>query len=119
MYKQQQQQVSPARGASAAEVTTTKAVTKPTASAAPAKAANQAPPAAQVPAGDDTPLNAPAIAALQARIRSLSQAQRETFTTAFRSAFAVPASQSTIAGLITTSRHQRWIEGFLAKGATA
>ena len=116
LYDKQQRQVSPARGASAAEVTTTTAVTMPIASAAPAKAANQATPAVQAPAADDTPLNAPAITALQARIRSLSSAQREAFTTAFRAAFAVPTSQSAIAGLITTSCHQRWIEGFLAKG---
>ena len=116
LYDKQQRQVSPARGASAAEVTTTTAVTMPIASAAPAKAANQATPAVQAPAADDTPLNAPAITALQARIRALSPAQREAFTTAFRAAFAVPPSQSAIAGLITTSRHQRWIEGFLAKG---
>ena len=75
MYKQQQQQVSPARGASAAEVTTTKAVTKPTASAGPGITANQTTPSVQTHAADDTPLNALTITALQARIRALSQAQ--------------------------------------------
>lgn len=40
-----------------------------------------------------------------------------TFTKAFRAAFAVPASQSAIAGLITTSRHQRWIEAYLAQAS--
>jgi len=99
LYDKQQRQVSPARGA--------------------LTAANQASPSAQAPAADDTPLNAPAITALQARIRALSPAQREAFTSAFRAAFAVPPSQSAIAGLITTSRHQRWIEGFLADSAAA
>ena len=94
-------------------------MTKSTASAAQAKTSNQPTPAVEAPAADDTPLNAPAITALQARIRSLSSAQREAFFTAFRAAFAVPPSQSAIAGLITTSRHQRWIEGFLASATTA
>ena len=75
LYDKQQRQVSPARGETTAGVTTTAAVTKPTASAAPAKGANQGPPAVEAPAADDTPLNAPAIMALQARIRSLSPAQ--------------------------------------------
>jgi DNA recombination protein Rad52 len=119
LYDKQQRQVSPARGSSTAAVTTTTSVTKPTASVAPAKVPNQGPPAAQAPGSNDTPLNAPAITALQARIRALSPVQREAFTTAFRAAFAVPPSQSAIAGLITTSRHQRWIEAFLTKPAAA
>jgi hypothetical protein len=99
LYDKQQRQVSPARGA--------------------ATAANQASPAPQAPAAEDAPLDAPAITALQARIRALSPAQREAFTTAFRAAFAVPPSQSAIAGLITTRSHQRWIEAFLADSAAA
>ena len=63
------------------------------------------------------PLNAPAITALQARIRALSPAHREAFTTAFRAAFVVPPAQSSIAGLITTRAHQRWIEGGLSEPA--
>ena len=98
LYDKQQRQVSPARGAA------TTAPDKPRA-AVPAAA----------PADTDAPLNAPAITALQARIRALSPSRREAFTTAFRAAFAVPPAQSAIAGLITTRAHQRWIEGFLAE----
>jgi hypothetical protein len=32
---------------------------------------------------------------------------------------ANPASQPSLAALITTTSHQRWIEGFLASGETA
>jgi len=98
LYDKQQRQVRPARGAA------TTAPNKPRASA-PAAA----------PADSDAPLNAPAITALQARIRALSPSRREAFTTAFRAAFAVPQAQSAIAGLITTRAHQRWIEAFLAE----
>jgi hypothetical protein len=31
----------------------------------------------------------------------------------------VPDAQPSLAGLITTTRHQRWIEGFLAESAAA
>ena len=96
LYDKQQRQVSPARGA---------ATTAPAKASAPAAA----------PADTDALLNAPAITALQARIRALSPSRREAFTTAFRAAFAVPPAQSAIAGLITTRAHQRWIEGFLAE----
>ena len=96
LYDKQQRQVSPARGA---------ATTAPAKASAPAAA----------PADTDALLNAPAITALQARIRALSPSRREAFTTAFRAAFAVPPAQSAIAGLITTPAHQRWIEGFLAE----
>jgi hypothetical protein len=34
-------------------------------------------------------------------------------------AFQVPHAQPSLAGLITTSRHQYWIEGFLAESARA
>jgi len=71
---------------------------------------------AQPPAdGAATPLAAAAIAALQERIRALPAARREAFSKGFRAAFQVPATQPSLAGLITTSRHQRWIEGFLAE----
>jgi DNA recombination protein Rad52 len=96
LYDKQQRQVSPARGS---------------ATTAPAKASAPAP----APADTDVPLHAPAITALQARIRALSPSRREAFTTAFRAAFAVPPAQSAIAGLITTRAHQRWIEAFLAE----
>jgi hypothetical protein len=42
-----------------------------------------------------------------------------TASKGFRSAFQVPEAQPSLAGLITTSRHQRWIEGFLAESAAA
>jgi hypothetical protein len=63
----------------------------------------------------DTPLGPTAITALQERIKALAPAQLEAFSRGFRSAFQVPAAQPSLAGLITTSRHQRWIEGFLAE----
>jgi DNA recombination protein Rad52 len=65
------------------------------------------------------PLTPAAITALQERIRALPAPRRETFSKAFRAAFQVPAAQPSLAGLITTSRHQRWIEGFLAESAAA
>ncbi|MFM9042414.1 MAG: hypothetical protein ACKOHJ_09320 [Vulcanococcus sp.] len=34
-------------------------------------------------------------------------------------AFQAPDAVPSLAGLITTSRHQRWIEGFLAEAACA
>jgi hypothetical protein len=43
----------------------------------------------------------------------------EAFSRGFRSAFQVPDAQPSLAGLITTSGHQRWIEDFLAEGAPA
>jgi len=46
-------------------------------------------------------------------------AQLEAFSKGFRAAFQVPDAVPSLAGLITTSRHQRWIEGFLAQSATA
>jgi len=75
---------------------------------------------AQHPAdGAATPLAAAAIAALQDRIRALPAPRREAFSKGFRAAFQVPAAQPSLAGLITTSHHQRWIEGFLAESAAA
>jgi Rad52/22 family double-strand break repair protein len=112
LYDKQQRQVTPARG-----TTTPQARPMPMPMAArPLQPSNRPSASAHPATADDAPLNAPAITALQARIRSLSPAHRDAFTTAFRAAFAVPPSQSAIAGLITTRRHQRWIEGFLAKG---
>ena len=101
LYDKQQRQVSPACSAASAPTRAT--------------AAAPAPAPAPAPADADTPLNAPAITALQARIRALSPSRREAFTAAFRAAFAVPPAQSAIARLITTRAHQRWIEGFLAE----
>ncbi|WP_255119126.1 MULTISPECIES: RAD52 family DNA repair protein [unclassified Synechococcus] len=66
-------------------------------------------------AATDGPLEPTAITALQERIKALAPAHLEAFSRGFRSAFQVPDAQPSLAGLITTSRHQRWIEGFLAE----
>jgi DNA recombination protein Rad52 len=66
-------------------------------------------------AATDGPLESAAITALQERIKALAPAHLEAFSRGFRSAFQVPDAQPSLAGLITTSRHQRWIEGFLAE----
>ena len=50
---------------------------------------------------------------------ALPPARLEAFAKGFRSAFQVPDAVPSLAGLITTSRHQRWTEGFLASAATA
>jgi hypothetical protein len=67
----------------------------------------------------DIPLEPPVIAGLQERIKALLPARLEAFSKGFRAAFQVPEAQPSLAGLITTSRHQRWIEGFLAESAAA
>jgi len=63
----------------------------------------------------DAPLQPAAITQLQEQIKALAPAQLEAFSKGFRAAFQVPEAQPSLAGLITTSRHQRWIEGFLAE----
>jgi DNA recombination protein Rad52 len=67
----------------------------------------------------DTPLEPPVIAGLQERIKALPPARLEAFSKGFRAAFQVPDAQPSLAGLITTSCHQRWIEGFLAESTAA
>ncbi|WP_010302965.1 RAD52 family DNA repair protein [Synechococcus sp. CB0101] len=67
----------------------------------------------------DVPLQPSAITGLQERIKALAPARLEAFSKGFRTAFQVPDTQPSLAGLITTSRHKRWIEGFLAETATA
>ena len=67
----------------------------------------------------DTSLDPAVIAQLHERIKALAPARLEAFSKGFRSAFQVPDAVPSLAGLITTSRHQRWIEGFLAQSATA
>ena len=67
----------------------------------------------------DHPLGAAAIAALQERIKALAPARLAAFSKGFRAAFQVPDAQPALAGLITSSLHQRWIEDFLAEAATA
>ncbi|WP_296368098.1 RAD52 family DNA repair protein [Vulcanococcus sp. Clear-D1] len=70
-------------------------------------------------AAADAPLQPAAITGLQERIKALAPARLEAFSKGFRAAFQVPEAQPSLAGLITTSRHQRWIESFLAESATA
>jgi DNA recombination protein Rad52 len=67
----------------------------------------------------DTPLEPAVIAGLQERIKAMPPARLEAFSKGFRAAFQVPDAQPSLAGLITTIRHQRWIEGFLAEAASA
>jgi len=67
----------------------------------------------------DAPLQPAAITRLQEQIKALAPARLEAFSKGFRAAFQVPEAQPSLAGLITTSRHQRWIEGFLAQSTAA
>jgi DNA recombination protein Rad52 len=67
----------------------------------------------------DAPLPPAEITGLQERIKALAPARLEAFSKGFRAAFEVPEAQPSLAGLITTSRHQRWIESFLTESATA
>ena len=67
----------------------------------------------------EAPLPPAAITRLQTQIKALAPARLEAFSKGFRAAFHVPDAQPSLAGLITTSRHQRWIEGFLASVTTA
>ncbi|WP_411875339.1 Rad52/Rad22 family DNA repair protein [Vulcanococcus limneticus] len=56
------------------------------------------------------------IAALQERIQALLPPQLAAFSRAFRTAFQVPESTPSIAGLITEQRHLAWIQHYLAQG---
>jgi DNA recombination protein Rad52 len=82
---------------------------KPVVTAKPSPAAPQ----------NETALEPTTITALQERIKALAPARLEAFSKGFRAAFQVPEAQHSLAGLITTSRHQRWIEGFLAESSAA
>jgi hypothetical protein len=62
------------------------------------------------------PLDPPTIRSLQDRIRGLLPPQLAAFSCAFRSAFQVPESTPSIAGLITEQRHRAWIQQYLAQG---
>jgi len=75
-------------------------------------------PAAQSPtaAAPDSPLDPPTIRSLQDRIRGLLPPQVAAFSSAFRSAFQIPDSTPSIAGLITEQRHRLWIQQYLAQG---
>jgi hypothetical protein len=101
LYDKQQRQVSSAAA--------------PSAMPAPVAAATTTPPAGVA----DVPLQPAAITGLQERIKALAPARLEAFSKRFRAAFQVPDAQPSLAGLITTTRHQRWIEGFLADAPTA
>jgi len=61
------------------------------------------------------PLEPAVITGLQTRIKALPPSRLEAFSRSFRAAFQVPDAQPSLAGLITTTAHQRWIEGFLAE----
>ena len=99
LYDKQQRQVSSAAAASPARVLT---------------AAKQ--PIAEVA---DAPLQPAAISRFQEQIKALAPARLEAFSKGFRAAFQVPEAQPSLAGLITTTKHKRWIEGFLAETANA
>jgi hypothetical protein len=64
----------------------------------------------------DSPLDPPTIRSLQEHIRGLLPPQLAAFSRAFRSAFQVPESTPSIAGLITQQRHRLWIQRYLAQG---
>jgi DNA recombination protein Rad52 len=63
----------------------------------------------------DSSLDPATIAALQERIRALLSPQLAAFSRAFRSAFQVPDSTPSIAGLISEERHRLWVEDFLGR----
>ena len=85
--------------------------TTPAAVARPQPAANGASIGTTGPA-NEAALDPATIAALQERIRALLPPQLAAFSRAFRSAFQVPDSIPSIAGLITEHRHRLWIENF-------
>ena len=64
---------------------------------------------------DPALLDSATIQQLQERIRSLAPEQVAAFSQAFRSAFQVPESTPSIAGLITEQRHSHWIEQCLSR----
>jgi hypothetical protein len=79
----------------------------------------QEPQIAQPAAGGEpaaeAPLDPPTIRSLQERIRGLLPPQLAAFSRAFRSAFQVPESTPSIAGLITEQRHRAWIQHYLSQ----
>jgi hypothetical protein len=87
--------------------------TTPAAIARPQPAASNAPNGSRGSSTGDSSLDPATIAALQERIRALLPPQLAAFSRAFRSAFQVPESTPSIAGLITEHRHRLWIEDFL------
>ncbi len=108
LYDRSQRQVSGAPAQQPAQAANG-VVRRPQAAAA---AVGQAP-AAPAP---HAPLDPPTIRSLQDRIRGLLPPQLAAFSRAFRSAFQVPESIPSIAGLITEQRHRAWIQQYLAQG---
>jgi hypothetical protein len=92
----------------------TRPTTAPAAIARPQAVPNSASTGTTGPA-NEAALDPATIAALQERIRALLPPQLAAFSRAFRSAFQVPDSTPSIAGLITEQRHRLWIEDFLAR----
>jgi hypothetical protein len=88
--------------------------TTPAAIARPQPAASHASIGTTGPA-NEAALDPATIANLQERIRALLPPQLAAFSRAFRSAFQVPDSTPSIAGLITEQRHRLWIEDFLGR----
>jgi len=88
--------------------------TAPAAIARPQAVPNSASTGTTGPASEAA-LDPATIAALQDRIRALLPPQLAAFSRAFRSAFQVPNSTPSIAGLLTEQRHRLWIEDFLAR----
>ena len=88
--------------------------TTPAAIARPQPAANGASIGTTGPA-NEAALDPATIANLQERIRALLPPQLAAFSRAFRSAFQVPDSTPSIAGLITEHRHRLWIEDLLGR----
>ena len=89
--------------------------TTPAAIARPQPAASNASNGSRGSSTGDSTLDPATIAALQERIRALLPPQLAAFSRAFRTAFQVPESTPSIAGLITEQRHRLWIEDFLAR----
>jgi hypothetical protein len=80
------------------------------------RAQGPAAPVAPAAPAPHAPLDPPTIRSLQDRIRGLLPPQLAAFSRAFRSAFQVPESTPSIAGLITEQRHLAWIQQYLAQG---
>jgi hypothetical protein len=95
----------------------TRPTTAPAAIARPQSATNGSSPGTTITASDSA-LDPATIAALQERIRALQPPQLAAFSRAFRTAFQVPDSTPSIAGLITEQRHRLWIERYLEQATT-
>jgi hypothetical protein len=92
----------------------TRATSAPAAFARPQTAANGAS-NGTTGSCSEAALDPATIANLQERIRALLPPQLAAFSRAFRSAFQVPDSTPSLAGLITEQRHRLWIEDFLGR----